>query len=221
MGSPASEEVRSDDEHQHRVRITQPYYIQTTEVTQGQRKSLMGTEPWKGQDYVKEGVDYAASYVSHDDAVEFCRKLSVRDGGTYRLPTEAEWEYACRGGTTTMYGFGASAGQLGESAWFGENAWDIDEKYAHGVGQKRPNAFGLYDMHGNVYEWCSDRYDREYYKTSPANDPAGASEGSYRVLRGGSWSHTADYCRSAFRLRYSPSLRNYDLGFRVVRSSVK
>ena len=156
MGSPEGEEGHDDDEYQHRVRLTQPFYMQTTEVTQGQWKSVMGTEPWKVQDYVKEGDDYAATYVSHEDAVAFCRKLSAREGGTYRLPTEAEWEYACRGGTQTMYSFGASAGQLGEYAWFEDNADKVGEAYAHRVGQKRSNGFGLYDMHGNVREWFSE-----------------------------------------------------------------
>ena len=221
MGSPASEEGRYDNEYQHRVRLTQSFYLQTTEVTQGQWKSVMGTEPWKGQEYVKEGDDYAATYVSHEDAIDFCRKLSAREGGTYRLPTEAEWEYACRGGTQTMYSFGASAGQLGEYAWFAENAEKVGEEYAHRVGQKVANGFGLYDMHGNVYEWCSDWYDAEYYKSSPGVDLGGASSGSFRVLRGGSWGYAAGFCRSAFRYGNSPSYRYSGLGFRVARSSVK
>ena len=221
MGSSASEEGRDDDEYQHRVRLTQSFYLQTTEVTQGQWKSVMGTEPWKGQEYVKEGDDYAATYVSHEDAIDFCRKLSAREGGTYRLPTEAEWEYACRGGTQTMYSFGASAGQLGEYAWFAENAEKVGEEYAHRVGQKVANGFGLYDMHGNVYEWCSDWYDAEYYKSSPGVDLGGASSGSFRVLRGGSWGYAAGFCRSAFRYGNSPSYRYSGLGFRVARSSVK
>ncbi len=221
MGSPASEVGRYDDESQHRVRITKPFYIQTTEVTQGQWKSVMGTEPWKGGSCVKEGADYPASYVSHDDAVGFCRKLSARDGATYRLPTEAEWEYACRSGTESSYSFGDSGAQLGQYAWFFTNVWGIGEKYAHRVGQKRANDFGLYDMHGNVFEWCSDWYGDDYYDSSPPNDPTGPSEGSFRVFRGGSWGGTAGLCRSAIRGRGSPSLRGFNLGFRVVRSSKK
>ncbi len=221
MGSPASEVGREDDESQHRVRITNPFYIQTTEVTQGQWKSVMGTEPWKVGPDVKEGADYPASNVSHDDAVEFCRKLSARDGATYRLPTEAEWEYACRSGTESSYSFGDSGAQLGQYAWFFTNVWGIGEKYAHRVGQKRANDFGLYDMHGNVFEWCSDWYGDDYYDSSPPNDPTGPSEGSFRVDRGGGWGSSADFCRSADRYRLSPSDRNDFLGFRVVRSSKK
>ncbi|MEO2014274.1 MAG: SUMF1/EgtB/PvdO family nonheme iron enzyme [Fuerstiella sp.] len=221
MGSPSSEVGRDDNESQHHVRITKPYYVQTTEVTQGQWKSVMGTEPWKEKSFVKEGSDYAASYVSHSDAGEFCRKLSAREGVTYRLPTEAEWEYACRGGSTGMYSFGTSVGQLGQYAWFEDNAYDINQKYVHRVGQNRGNDFGLYDMHGNVFEWCSDWYDKDYYKSSSVNDPQGPSSGSDRVYRGGGWSRSADCCRSAHRYRYSPSDRTDSLGFRVARSSVR
>jgi formylglycine-generating enzyme required for sulfatase activity len=206
---------------QHRVRITEPFYLQTTEVTQGQWRSVMGTEPWKGRDYVKEGSDYAASYVSHEDAVAFCRRLSAREGVKYRLPTEAAWEYACRGGGQTSYSFGSSEGQLGPYAWFEENAWDLDEKYAHVVGQKLANGFGLYDMHGNVWEWCSDWYGEDYYGESPGNDPKGPSGGSARVNRGGSWLLSPQSCRSAYRSRLTPSYRGSGLGFRVLRSSVK
>ncbi|MEO1979220.1 MAG: SUMF1/EgtB/PvdO family nonheme iron enzyme [Fuerstiella sp.] len=219
MGSPVSEAFRGDHESQHRVRITKPFYIQTTEVTWGQWKSVMGAERWRGQ--FDGGDNYAANYVSHDDAVEFLRKLSAREGVTYRLPTEAEWEYACRGGSTGMYSFGTSVGQLGQYAWFKDNAYDINEKYVHRVGQNRANDFGLYDMHGNVFEWCSDWYDKDYYKSSSVNDPQGPSSGSDRVYRGGGWSRSADCCRSAHRYRYSPSDRTDSLGFRVARSSVQ
>ncbi|MCA9048380.1 MAG: SUMF1/EgtB/PvdO family nonheme iron enzyme [Planctomycetaceae bacterium] len=224
MGSPESEQGRSDDEHQHRVRITQPFYLGVTEVTQGQWTAVMGTEPWKGEDYVREGADFPATYVSWEDAVEYCKRLTSREGVTYRLPTEAEWEYACRGGTTTRFHFGSSETSLGDYAWFDGNAWDVDEKYAHLVRQKRPNGFGLYDMHGNVWEWCQDEYDAEYYKTSSAADPRGPSEssgGSRRVYRGGCWYDSPQGCRSAHRGGYSPSSRHGDLGFRVLRSSVK
>ncbi|MBT5122983.1 MAG: formylglycine-generating enzyme family protein, partial [Planctomycetaceae bacterium] len=159
MGSPESEEGHEDDETQHKVTISKPFYMQTTEVTQGQWKAVMGTEPWKGEDDVKEGPDYAASYVSWDDAIDYCKKLSEKEGKTYRLPTEAEWEYACRAGTETAWSFGNDEKELGDYAWNLKNAYDIGKGYAHQVGQKRPNAFGLYDMHGNVYEWCHDYYE--------------------------------------------------------------
>jgi formylglycine-generating enzyme required for sulfatase activity len=213
MGSPASEADRDDDETQHRVTLTKDFYLGTTEVTQGQWESVMGTTPWKGNDYVQEGSNNAASYVSWDDAVEFCRKLSIKEGKTYRLPTESEWEYACRGGTTTAYSFGADAAQLSEYGWFDKNGWDIGEKYAHMVGLKRANGFGLYDMHGNVWEWCSDWYGD--YPTGNVTDPQGAAVGSDRVFRGGSWFHNAGFCRSAYRSYFTPDYRSDVLGFRV------
>jgi formylglycine-generating enzyme required for sulfatase activity len=217
MGSPASEANRDDDEHQHRVRISKPFYLGVTEVTQGQWSSVMGTQPWSGQDYVKEGADYAATYVSWEEAVEFCKRLSAKDGATYRLPTEAEWEYACRGGTTSVYHFGDDDSRLGDYAWYEENAYDVDEKYAHRVGEKKANPFGLYDMHGNVWEWCSDWYGRDYYSASPGSDPTGPSEATHRVNRGGGWNNTARFCRSAYRFWYTPDFRYSFLGFRVAR----
>jgi formylglycine-generating enzyme required for sulfatase activity len=189
MGSPESETGRVTDEHQHNVAISKSFYMQTTEVTQRQWKAVMGTEPWKGQEYskyVKEGANYPASYVSWDDAVAYCKKLSEKERKTYRLPTEAEWEYACRAGTETRWSFGDDENKLGDYAWYDKNAWDIDEKYAHQVGLKKSNAFGLYDMHGNVFEWCHDYYTLDYYtldyytldyytldyyKQSPPKDP--------------------------------------------------
>jgi len=151
-GSPESGE--SGDDEQHPTQISKPFYLQTTEVTQGQWKSVMDTEPWSGKKFVKVGANYAAAYVTWDDAEEFCRQLSGMESTTYRLPTEAEWEYACRGGTTAAYFFGDDSSLLGDYAWFAANASNAGGKYAHEVGQKRPNDFGLYDMHGNVSEWC-------------------------------------------------------------------
>jgi len=218
MGSPDTEKDRQDDEHQHKVTISKAFYMQTTEVTQRQWKAVMGTEPWKGEDYVKEGPDYPAVYVSWDDAVAYCKKLSEKESKTYRLPTEAEWEYACRAGAKTTWSFGDDENKLGDYAWYRENAWDIDEKYAHQVRLKKPNAFGLYDMHGNVHEWCHDYFEEDYYKQSPAKDPTGPTSGSSRVLRGGSWSpDRARYARSASRNGAGAGYRSDDHGFRLVR----
>jgi sulfatase modifying factor 1 len=218
MGSPADETGRGDDETQHKVTITKPFYMQTTEVTQRQWKAVMGTEPWKGEDYVKEGPDYPAVYVSWDDAVAYCKKLSEKESKTYRLPTEAEWEYACRAGAKTTWSFGDDENKLGDYAWYRENAWDIDEKYAHQVRLKKPNAFGLYDMHGNVHEWCHDYFEEDYYKQSPAKDPTGPTSGSSRVLRGGSWDSFTRGTRSARRNWSVAVLRYYyGVGFRLVR----
>lgn len=203
----------------HEVRIPQGFYMQTTEVTQAQWQLVMGTRPWFGEEYVREGDDYPAIYVSWDDVEEFLRKLNQLDPGKgYRLPTEAEWEYVCRAGTNTEYCFGNEETMLGTYAWYDKNAWDIGEKYAHRVAQKQPNAWGMYDMHGNVFEWCNDWYDEKYYhqvKNQTAVDPQGALSGSFRVFRGGSWNLGSGHCRSADRLSYLPDTRNHHLGFRL------
>ncbi|MFM7164019.1 MAG: formylglycine-generating enzyme family protein, partial [Planctomycetaceae bacterium] len=157
---------------------------------------------------------YPAVYVSWDDAVEFCKKLSAMEGKVYRLPTEAEWEYACRGGTKTAFSFGDDEAELGKYAWFDGNALDIDEKYAHRVAQKPPNPFGLHDMHGKVYEWCSDWYGA--YPSTPLTDPRGPSSGSFRVLRGGSWRGEPGLVRCAYRSYDTPERRGYGSGFRLV-----
>jgi sulfatase modifying factor 1 len=217
MGSPESEPGRASGEDQHKVTISKPFYMQTTEVTQGQWNAVMGTEPWKGQQHVKEGPNNAATYVSSDDALAYCKKLSEKEGKTYRLPTEAEWEYACRAGTETRWSFGDDEKELGDYAWYRENARDIDEEYAHQVGLKKPNAFGLYDMHGNVFEWCHDYFEEDYYKQSPEKDPTGPTSGSFRVLRGGSWYDHAHLSRSVSRSEGVAADRNYYVfGFRVV-----
>ncbi|MCH8047698.1 MAG: SUMF1/EgtB/PvdO family nonheme iron enzyme [Planctomycetes bacterium] len=217
MGSPTSEKNRGDDEKQHRVKITKPFYLGVHEVTQGEFEKVMGTSPWKGKERVKEGSDYPASYISWDDAVEFCKKLSAKEGRTYRLPTEAQWEYACRADSKTAYSFGSDASKLGEYAWYDDNADEVGEKYAHLVGQKRANAYGLYDMHGNVHEWCSDCYGEEYYAASDTVDPTGPTKGSIRMFRGGAWNGSVGRCRSASRMGDTPGYRDWDTGFRVAR----
>jgi len=217
MGSPATEKDRTPDEDQHTVTITKAFYMQTTEVTRSQWTAVMGAEPWKGQSYVKEGPNYPATHISWEDAVAYCEKLSKAEDKTYRLPTEAEWEYACRAGAQTTWSFGNDEKVLGDYVWYEKNAWDIGEKYAHQVRSKKPNAFGLYDMHGNVYEWCHDYYEADYYKSSPGEDPTGPASGILRVLRGGSWVYDSRSTRSAYRYKYGVDYRNGNLGFRLVR----
>jgi sulfatase modifying factor 1 len=223
MGSPETEEGRKGtEEYRHKVTISKAFYMQTCEVTQGQWKALMGTEPWKDQElskFLKEGDNYPAVYVSWDDAVAYCKKMSEKESKTYRLPTEAEWEHACRAGTETRWSFGNDEKGLGDYAWYENNASDIGEEYAHQVGLKKPNAFGLYDMHGNVWEWCHDYYGEHYYKQSPEKDPQGPASVSSRVSRGGSWYVGTRNSRSASRGMhkaggdYPPQLN----GFRLVR----
>ena len=203
---------------QHEVRISDGFWMSQTEVTQGQYNSVMNAQPWSGKAYVREDANNPAVYVSWDDAVEFCRKLSQQEGRTYRLPTEAEWEYACRAGTTTRFSFGDSDSSFGDYAWFDGNADKVGRDYAHPAGQKIPNLWGLYDMHGNVFEWCSDYYDEKYYSNSPSVDPNGPSSGDYRSRRGGSWGSSVNMLRSSYRLSGRPVLRYGGVGFRVVRS---
>ena len=222
MGSPADEKDRFEErEAQVSVTLTKPFELGKTEVTQGQWKEVMGTEPWSGED-VELAKDCPATFVSWNDATKFCQKLTEieRKSGTlkadeeYRLPTEAQWEYACRAGTTTTYSFGDDEKQFGDYAWFRGNAMNAGEEYAHKVGWKKPNPWGLHDMHGNVWEWCSDWYDG---KLAGGIDPVGPNAGSYyRVLRGGNWDLYASYCRSAIR-DGSPTYRGTDVGFRIDR----
>jgi len=203
----------SDEQPQHEVTLTKPLWVSVHAVTQGQWQSVMGTTPWQGQEYVKIGADVAATYVNWHDALEYCRVLSEREGRRYRLLTEAEWEYACRAGTTTLWSFGDSESALPEYAWYA----GTKTGHAESVGRKRANGFGLYDMHGNVWEWCSDWYGS--YGKSAVVDPAGAGSGSSRVVRGGSWYGEPSYCRSGFRGYYDPGARLCNFGFRVCSDS--
>jgi|GEM_PF-2369644 len=209
--------------------ITKPFLMGQTEVTQAQWKAVMGTEPWKGEKYIKEGTHYPATWVSWDDATAFCEALSKKEGKNYSLPTEAQWEYACRAGTTTAFSFGDDEAQLGDYAWWGASDFvdgevvpgkgtAVNEKYAHEVATKKPNPWGLHDMHGNVWEWCSDWYNKYDKKLPGGNDPKGPV--AARVIRGGSWGDNyAFFCRSACHGSSDPADRSDHAGFRVVRLS--
>jgi formylglycine-generating enzyme required for sulfatase activity len=205
MGSPIEEERRFEDEAQHQVTIGKDYYLGVTEVTQMQYEKVMGANPsyFEGNAVLGDSSNHPVEQVSWEDAVEFCKKLSElpeekKSGRVYRLPTEAEWEYACRAGSKAAYSFGANSKTLGDYAWFGENSGSQTRP----VGEKKANAWGLYDMHGNVWEWCSDWYG--VYPKGSVSDPSGPSEGSGRVVRGGGWLLGAAFCRSAFRYWIRP-----------------
>ena len=228
---------------EHRVRISKPFCLGVYPVTQREYAQVMGVNPSSFTEKQREAASFTppldlkdtqeraenlhqvrgqdtsrhpVEMVTWDDALEFCQRLSALPaeraaGRSYRLPSEAEWEHACRAGTTTRWFAGDDVADLPSSAWFAENA----QGTTHAVGQKRPNAWGLHDMQGNVWQWCADWFNPDYYKHSPASDPRGPTIGSMCVMRGGSWFSPAQSCRSAFRLASGPGTRNARGGFRV------
>jgi formylglycine-generating enzyme required for sulfatase activity len=212
---PAGEFLMGSDESdyekpQHQVKVNS-FAIGKYPVTQAQYEAVMGTNP----SYFKNNPQNPVEDVSWNDAKAFCQKLSRITGKTYRLPTEAEWEYACRAGTTTRYYFGDDANQLGDYAWYYENS----NRTTHPVGQKKPNGWGLYDMSGNVWEWCEDDWHNSY--AGAPNDGTAWIDNdnrsqSRKCLRGGSWNNYPNSCRSAIRLRFVPVIHYFNLGFRVV-----
>jgi formylglycine-generating enzyme required for sulfatase activity len=211
MGSPNNDSEAFDAEKpQHKVRISKPFCLGVTPVTQGQYERVMANNP----SHFKGDRQRPVEQVLWDQAVAFCRKLSELEGKKYRLPTEAEWEYACRAGSTGRWCFGEDESLLEQYAWYGENSGGT----THPVGQKKPNAWGLYDVHGNVWEWCSDWYGN--YGATTLDDPTGPRAGSLRVSRGGSWALDARLCRSTFRNGLTPGVRLSHLGFRLACSSV-
>jgi formylglycine-generating enzyme required for sulfatase activity len=233
MGSPAGEPGRGSDEGpQYHVTITRPFYLGVCPVTQAQWQTVMAYNPsyfcaaGGGKNRV-HGIctdDFPVEQVSWEDVAEFLEELSGlkaerEEGRSYRLPTEAEWEYACRAGTSTAFHFGESLSSVQAN---------FDGHFPHGgadrgpslerpckAGSYMPNAFGLYDMHGHVWEWCSDWYARDSYATNPDSDPPGPEQGADRVFRGGSWLHRGKHCRSAGRDWGAPGLRADYLGFRL------
>ena len=198
-----------DDATPHQVTISKPFCLGKYSITQREWMLVMGTNPSKFK-----GDSRPVEQVFWNDCQEFIRKLNAREGvNKYRLPTEAEWEYACRAGSKTKFCFGDGDHILSQYAWFDENSGGE----THPVGQLNPNDWGLYDMHGNVWEWCYDWY--ENYQVRSLTDPSGSSSGSYRVYRGGSLDSLAKSCTSAFRYCGDPIIRDYDLGFRLASSS--
>jgi len=231
MGSPKSEKDRNNDEDQVGVTLTRGYWLGQYEVTQSEWKRVMSIEPWKGKTLTKEGDDFPATWVSWRDATDFCRRLTEQerqaghlpDNWEYALPTEAQWERTCRAGTETKYSFGDDESKLGDYAWFENNAWYAREHhYAHQIGQKKANPWGLCNMHGNVWEWCRDVYAE---KLSGGRDPVVKSdeetEASVRVVRGGSWISDAASCRSGYRNWGRPVSRLPTVSFRVALSAVR
>jgi formylglycine-generating enzyme required for sulfatase activity len=247
-GSKASDAIRAiirTEGPRHEVEITKDFWLGVHEVTQKEFKAVMGynpsyfstdgegktglkyldvSKPAGGKDKVagKSTDDFPVENVSYDEAVELCKKLSARDkehGRLYRLPTEAEWEYSCRGGASSSpFHFGdtlsSKQANFNGNYPYGGAGKDVYLQRTCKVGSYTKNRFGLHDMHGNVWEWCSDWHDKDYYAKSPPRDPKGPSEGSFRVIRGGSWNSFGRYCRSAFR-SLTPASRNSGLGFRV------
>ena len=216
MGSPLTEENRNSDEGpQHLVRINNGLWMGMYEVTQKQYLAVMKSNPSQSK-----GENRPVEWVSWNNAVEFCRRLSQIEGKTYRLPTEAEWEYACRAGTTTPFHFGQTINK--EQVCYDNFGTLYGKKLlvwaeaTKNVGTFRPNAFGLYDMHGNVEEWCQDWYDKDYYSISPEINPLGPNTGQFHVIRGGCWVAIKEMCRSAYRVSAESKRPLGTCGFRVV-----
>ena len=207
MGSPKSEEGRSgfNDEKQHEVTLTKLFYIGKHEVTQEQWESVMGKNP-----STTKGAKLPVTNVSWEDCQEFIKKLNKKTDGGYRLPTEGEWEFACRAGTTTAYSFGDKITPK-DANYVGS---EIGKPVA--IGSYKPNSFGLYDIHGNVWEWCEDWYGD--YPAGAVTDPKGPAKGECRVLRGGSFYLLGSVARSSGRYYYSPTVRGTDYGFRLART---
>ncbi len=226
MGAPPAERSdRWNERPAHEVLITQPFYLGVTPVTQEQYLALVDKNPARFHMGGGGGRDHPVENVSWEDATAFCRRLSQLDaerqaGWTYRLPTEAEWEYSCRGGTRTPFYYGNA---------LSSREANIDGRFPHGdtppgphlgkttpVGQYAANNFGLHDMHGNVWEWCADWYGGEYYAYAPTRDPQGPEMGEFRVVRGGSWRSHGSTCRAAYRNALVPNNRDPYTGFRVL-----
>lgn len=224
MGSPDSDrEAEADEKPAHRVTISKPFLLGKFEVTQAQWEAVMGSSPYGGARsnpyFDLPGMAKRVRQpnnpvtVSWNEAQQFLQRLNQREGHLlYRLPTEAEWEYAARAGTSTSYSFGNDRALLGRYAWHGEN---FATGSPHPVGSKLPNPWGLHDMHGNVWEWVQDNYGR--YDAAAATDPTGPASGAGKVVRGGSWHVTAGGWRSAHRKEYPADYRGISIGFRLVR----
>jgi len=220
MGSPDNEQDRHSNEGpQHSVTISQDFYLGKYEVTKEQWQAVMSTAPWSGEPYVLDDPKSPAVWMSWDDSQSFTIALNQLSRGTFRLPSEAEWEYACRAGTTTRFYWGddLSYTQIGHYVWYTNNAWKVNEQYAHVVGLKLPNVWGLCDMSGNVLEWCQDGWHSNY-SDAPSDGNAWEADSIYRVLRCDCWHGGEWECRSANRSFGSQTYRHPCIGLRLVRN---
>ncbi len=208
MGTPFAADVSEDEMPQHEVVISQPFYMGRYEVSQGEWEAVMRNNPSEFK-----GADRPVDSVSWEEVQTFLAKLNERAGATlYRLPTEAEWEYAARAGSTTSRYWGDDSAAMERHAWFAGNSG----KRSRPVGQLQANAWGLHDMLGNVWEWCQDWYSPKTYANGKVTNPQGAAEGSSRVIRGGGWNSYASHIRSAYRFELNPAHRRRNLGLRLV-----
>lgn len=225
MGSPEDELGRDTDETQHEVTLTKGFYMQTTEVTIGQWNQFISETSYNGNadyswgckgmgdpEHFSQTIGHPVVCVTWSDVQAFVDWLNKKEGENYRLPTEAEWEYACRAGIKTRYYTGYTEDALARAGWYRKNSGGKTNP----VGLKKANARGLKDMHGNAWEWCSDWYNSASYLGRPETDPPGPESGSFRVVRGGSWINSTRRCRTANRRGYHPGRRSGYCGFRLV-----
>jgi formylglycine-generating enzyme required for sulfatase activity len=220
MGSFASEAGhRADEAPPHQITIEEGFYIGRFEITQGQWQAVSGRRPWVGNELARDHDAYPATSISWNDIEVFLDRLNTAAGipDLYRLPTEAEWEYAARAGQDTPWSFGLDPAPMPHYTWYRSSTWDLGLRWAQAVGTKRPNAWGLYDMHGNVWEWVADWYESRYYRDTPNSSPLGPLEGSSRVLRGGGFVDGPLNVRAAARFRSGTSNRSDFWGARIVR----
>ena len=213
--SDSDKDFHYGEKPQHRVRITKPFYLGKYQVTQEQWEAVMGSNPSRFK-----GPKHPVEQVSWDACQQFLGKLNAKfaaEGGKYQLPSEAQWEYACRAGSKTRYSFGDDKTQLDDYAWHRKNL----ATPTHPVGEKKPNAWGLYDMHGNACDWCQDWFGKEYYRESPVDDPTGSVTGLQRVIRGGSWHCPPEHCRSTMRRQALPEVLWHTQGLRVSRTAAQ
>ena len=208
-GDKKLEQAEDHETPRHLIKISNAFFMGKYEVTQTQWSQIMKNNPSEFRDDTKP-----VERVSWNDVQSFIQKLNTLEKtNKYRLPTEAEWEYAVRAGSENAYGFSSNANRLSQYAWHRNNSADE----THPVGQLKPNAWGLFDMQGNVHEWCQDWFDRNYYSQSPSNAPLGPSSGLAKVLRGGDWGSEDWYCRCASRSLSSPDRRSNRVGFRLIK----
>ena len=208
-------EYHEDKDLRGRLRITQPFYLGKYEVTQAQWQQVAGSAPWSGREFVKTNARHAASCVSWEDCNKFLRKLRLATSFEgFCFPTVAQWEYACRAGRRPAPA-PENNDKLKRRAWYKENAYAARRKYAHPIGQKKPNPWGLYDMDGNVWEWCAEWYDYEYFSTGPRSDPHGPTR-TPCVSRGGSWGSPVDLARPLGSSSVAPSEAHGSTGLRVL-----